>query len=118
MKIQMEFISSDVLKDMLGGDKIEFILKKIKGNKILVLDGGLSPLEETRLIEETMSKINKSFRGIEISTLRDKVDGGIKNKLIKFLGGQTGGLTVIGPSKLVKKIKKEPQKILLFAEKR
>ncbi|MBN2013707.1 MAG: DUF2073 domain-containing protein [Candidatus Altiarchaeota archaeon] len=117
MGIEIEFISSDALYNREKEEKIRFILKKIKRDKILVLEESLTTLEETMLIEETMAAIDDKFRGIEISTLKEKIEGGIRQKLIRMLGGRVGGLTVIGPSKLIKKLKKEPQKILLFAEK-
>jgi hypothetical protein len=117
MEIEIEFISSEILEEKRGDEKIEFILDKIKKKKILVIEESLSPLEETMLIEKTMTIIDKKFPGIEVSTLKEKTDGGIRDKLIRFLGGRTGGLTVVGPSKLIKKVKKEPQKILLFAGK-
>lgn len=117
MGIEIEFISSDVLRGKESDEKMEFILKKIKKNKILVVEESLTAVEETKLIEKTMSEIDDKFRGIEISTLKEKTEGGIREKLIRLLGGTTGGLTVIGPSHLIKKVKKEPQKILLLAEK-
>ena len=116
MGIEIEFISSEVLKDKEGEARMKYIRRRIKKDKILVIDGSLTALEETMLIEKTMSAIDDKFKGIEISTLRGKTEGSIKNKLIKLLGGKTSGLTVIGPSKLITKVKKEPQKIMLFAE--
>lgn len=122
MEIEIEFISSEVLDEKKGDEKMRFILEKIKENKILVIEESLSPLEETMLIEKTMSLIDKKFPGIEVSTLKERmdrgIDRGIRDKLIRFLGGRTGGLTVVGPSKLIKRVKKEPHKILLFAEKK
>lgn len=117
MGIEIEFVSSDVLENRDREEKIRFILRKIKRDKILVLEESLTPLEETMLIEKTMAAIDEKFRGIEISTLKEKTEGGMRQKLIRMLGGRVGGLTVIGPSKLIKRLKKEPQKILLFAEK-
>jgi len=115
MDIELEFISSDVLEAKTPEEKMDFILDKIKGNKIIVMEESLSTEEETLLIEATMKQINKKFPGLEISTLRERSAEGLKEKLIKMLGGRTGGLTVIGPSKLVKKIKKEPQTISVLA---
>lgn len=116
MKIELEFISSDLLESKKGKEKMDFIIKKIKENKILVIEDSLSPLEEGRLIEETMKQINQEFPGIEVSTLREKTDRGVKGKFIKFLGGRMGGLTVIGPSRLIKRIRKEPKEISMVAE--
>lgn len=118
IKIELEFISSEVLDEKSGEDKMKFILDKIKENKILVMEEGLSTAEEVRLIETTMREVSDKFPGIEVSTLGEKSEKGIKDKLIRMLGGRTGGLTVIGPSKLIKKVKKEPQQISLLAEKK
>ncbi|MFH1721430.1 MAG: DUF2073 domain-containing protein [Candidatus Altiarchaeota archaeon] len=114
-ELEIEFISAEVLEKSVEG-KIPLILEKIKANKILVIEECLSPQEEADLIEATMEVVDKKFPGIEVSTLREKSESRFKEKLIRFLGGKTGGLTVVGPSKLVKKIKKEPQQISMFAE--
>lgn len=116
MKIELEFISSDMLGSKSGSEKMNFILDKIKENKILVIEESLSSLEESRLIEATMRQINEEFPGIEVSTLKGKTEKGVKKGLIKFLGGRTGGLTIIGPSRLIKRIKKEPEQISMIAE--
>lgn len=86
-------------------------------DKILVVEESLTPFEESKLIESTMEEVNEKFPGIEISTLRSDEGSSIsiRERLIKLLGGSTGGLTVIGPSKFVKEIKKDPQRISLLA---
>ncbi|MBN2251456.1 MAG: DUF2073 domain-containing protein [Candidatus Altiarchaeota archaeon] len=116
VKIELEFVSSEVLEEKTDEDKMKFILEKVKANKILVMEESLSSTEEAKLIEETMKTISEKFAGIEVSTLREKTESGIREKIIKLLGGKTGGLTVIGPSKLIKQIKKEPQRISVLAE--
>lgn len=117
MRIELEFVSSDVLNPMGENNKIEYIIDKIKKDKILITDDSLSHEEEARLIEETMKRINDNFPGIEVSTLKETKQG-IREKLIRLLGGKTGGLTIIGPSKLIRRIKKEPQQILVLAERK
>lgn len=115
-KIELEFISSDILDEKKGDEKMRFILDKIKRDKILVIEESLSSTEEAKLIEVTMETISDKFPGIEVSTLREKKESGIRERIIKMLGGRTGGLTVIGPSRLIKRIKKEPQMISVLAE--
>lgn len=115
MDVEIEFVSSDVLKVKDIDEKIEYILERVKKGKIIVVEESLSAIEESRLIEETMRSVNKKFQGIEVSTLRDKKAAGFRDILIRVLGGSKGGLTVIGPSKLIKKIKKEPTQISLLA---
>ena len=113
--VEIEFITSDVLKGRSIEEKMRYILDHVKDSKILVIEESLSAQEEVALIEETMRQVNKKFQGLEVSTLRERAEEGIREKLIKLLGGSTGGITVIGPSKLVKKIKKEPQQITMLA---
>ncbi len=116
MKIELEFISSDTLAPKSEEEKMKFILDKIKDNKILVMEESLTTTEESRLIEATMLMVTQKFPGIEVSTLRKDTAPGIREKIIRLLGGKRGGLTVIGPSKLIKKVKKEPEKISMWAE--
>ncbi len=114
MTLQIEFISSDALRPLDSRGRTEYILKSVKKNRIVVLDGMLSPLEEKNLIQETMKKIDGEFPGIEVSTL-GRSDDDLKTRLIRMLGGSLGGLTVIGPSKIVKEIKKDPNRLNLLA---
>jgi len=115
MDIQIEFIAADVMEGMEIKQKVDYILDHVKADKIIVIEEGMSTTEETALISATMAQISKKFTGIEVSTLRERVDSTIKHKLIKMLGGRTGGLTVIGPSKLVREIKKDPKHITMYA---
>ncbi|MEA1924879.1 MAG: DUF2073 domain-containing protein [Candidatus Altiarchaeota archaeon] len=115
MEVEIEFISSNVLESKTNTQRMSYILNRIKKDKILVLERGLSSFDESRLIEETMKQIDEKFSGIEISTLKENNVKGVRKKLIQILGGKLGGLTVIGPSRLIKKIKKEPERISLFA---
>ncbi|MFH1447678.1 MAG: DUF2073 domain-containing protein [Candidatus Micrarchaeota archaeon] len=117
MTLQIEFISSNSLKPMDEEERMDYILRSVSKNKIIVLDEMLSPVEEKNLIQETMKRIDSKFSGIEISTL-GKNESDVRTKIIKMLGGNIGGMTVIGPSKLVKQIKRNPNKINLFAESR
>ena len=114
-EIELEFISSDVMKSKSVEARMKYIIDHVRDSKILVIEESMSPQEEAALIEETMRQVGKKFQGIGVSTLRERGEEGIKEKLIRLLGGTTGGITVIGPSRLVKKIKKEPQQITMLA---
>ncbi len=115
--IELEFISSDILVSKNEDERIEYILDRVKKNKILIMEGSLSPMEESRLIEIDMTQISDEFPGIEFATLGEK-EKGFREKIIHLLGGKTGGLTVVGPSRLVKRIKKDPKRIFLLASKK
>src|SRR3989338_4483048 len=101
MEIEIEFITSEVLVPMSKEERLKYILDHIRKNKILVVEESLSSTEEVELIEATMKQIDEKFSGIEVSTLREKTEGGLREMLIRLLGGRTGGLTVIGSSKLI-----------------
>ena len=115
MAIQIEFLTSAILSQKQGKAKIGYLIDMIKQNKILVLEDPLPNDEETALIEETMKKVSSKFPGIEIGTLGAQAPDDIRGQLIKLLGGKTGGLTVIGPSHLVRAMKRDPQSMSIFA---
>ena len=115
MPIQIEFLPSAVLSQKRGKAKISFLMDMIKQDKILVLEDPLEYEEETALIEETMKKVSSKFPGIEIGTMGNSAPNDIRGQLIKLLGGKTSGLTVIGPSSLVRAMKRDPQSMSIFA---
>jgi len=115
MEIKLEFISADVLSGMTIQQKMDFILEHVKDDKIIVIEEGMTPFEETTLIQATMTQVTKKFPGVEVSTLREKSTQGLRERLIRMLGGSRGGLTVIGPSRIVRQISKDPRRISMLA---
>jgi hypothetical protein len=117
MEIQLDFISSNSLKDKSSAEKIAFILERIKKNIIVVLEEGLSPQEETGLIEATMKEIDaKDFHGIEFYRM-DHQTTGLREKIASLIAGKKSGLTIVGPTRIVESIKREPNYISMFAKK-
>ncbi len=113
--IAIEFLSNNALGK--NQDKLQYILTAVKkGDKIVVLEQPLTSSEEAQLIQLTMQQVDKNFAGIEIATLGSAALD-IKSHLVKLLGGRTSGLTVVGPSKIVKQIKKDPNKLNLLTQK-
>ncbi|MGP8337442.1 MAG: DUF2073 domain-containing protein [Methanosarcinaceae archaeon] len=105
--IQMDLISEDKLAKMAPVEKVRFIIDEVKSGKILVLESGLTPEEEANLIEITMSQINPDdFSGIEMESYPLKVDNSLLGKLFKKNTVRTR-LTVIGPAKQLKTLKKD-----------
>ncbi|MBI5229013.1 DUF2073 domain-containing protein [Candidatus Micrarchaeota archaeon] len=114
MAIQIELIPSTVFSGKEQDEKVRFILNMVRRDKILVLEATLSPVEEKLLIEKTMDHVTKDFPGIEIASFGEEaVD--LKSKLVRFLGGRMSGFTVVGPSNLVKEVKRDPDKLSLWA---
>src|SRR3989338_7630923 len=81
-------------------EKLKRILKAVKDDKILLIEGRLDPGEESELIKRTMQAINKNFSGIEIASidydlkkqeLWDHIRKGIANLLLK----RRSGLTIV-----------------------
>ncbi len=116
--LTLQFIPTNELSSLDQDDKLRKLISLIKTDRILIVEGGLSSLEEAELIERTMEQINKDFRGIEICTVsqekrKSEIGDKIKTTLLKMLGYK-GGMTIIGPASLVKEIKRDPTKIELF----
>ena len=49
--------------------KLKKVLKSVKEDKIILIDGKLDPSEESELIKKTMEQIDKKFKGIEIASI-------------------------------------------------
>ena len=113
MKVQLEFVAARVLEGMSEAEKLKYILAEVKKKKILVLEKGLSRQEERQLFQMTMENVSRSFPGIEISSFGEE-PAGVRSRLIQLLGGRTE-MTVIGPSDLVKEIKRDPDKLRVLA---
>lgn len=102
-------------------ERVKKILGLVLNNKIVIIHGRLRAEEEARLIEDTMALVDhvKNFRGIELAVIEPELsDRGvitkIKHGLAKRLVGDSEALTVVGPSSIVKEIKKDPKKIELL----
>lgn len=115
MAVKIEFIASSVLSGKTAGEKIHFILSNVKEGKIVVLEEPLTPQEEKQLISRTMARVTKNFPGIEVSSLGEPTATDLRARIIRLLGGKTSGLTVVGPSNLVKQVKRDPEKLRLWA---
>jgi hypothetical protein len=105
--VQMDLISEDKLSQMTAMEKIRMILDGVKEGKILVLERGLTPSEEAKLIEMTMTEITPDeFAGIEIESYPSKKNQKLLDKLFRKTVLRTR-LTVIGPANQLKTLKKD-----------
>jgi hypothetical protein len=110
--IQIDFIGSERLDRMGSAQKSSEILESVVSGKIVVLEGGLTPQEESHLIEDTMGRVQPDgFTGIEIESHgRPQSDsgGGLMSKLLgKSDSGKKSSLTVIGPADKVETLNKK-----------
>lgn len=110
--VRIDLISGDRLDRLASMEKIRLILDGVHEGNIVILERGLSPDEESKLIEVTMSEISPDeFNGIEIESYpRTRTDTG---SLLDRLMGRTneGKLTVIGPANQIETLHKDEQLI-------
>ena len=103
--VSVYLVSRQKLAELSPDEKLKFILKEVKKGKILVLEHGLTPIEQASLIESTMREIEQdTFIGVEMegygqdkSTFIQKIFGIIKKPR----------MTLIGPADLLKTVKKD-----------
>lgn len=107
----VHLISHEKIDAMGTEEKIRFILDEAKSGKVLVLERGLTPPEEAKLIEQTMREMDaENFIGIEMQSYG--MDRG-KNLLQRVaMGGARPRMAVIGPAKLLKLVSKDSEKIV------
>ena len=119
--LRLQFIPYSEIENLTSESKITKVLKIAKNNRIILLEGRLSPAEETLLIERTMSNIDRRFKGIEICSIGDSENQDIIKKIKRglaqlLLGVGASGLTIIGPASIIKEIKRDPDKIELLTK--
>lgn len=107
--ISVNLVSRQKLDDLTYNEKIKFILKEVKKGKILVLEQGLTPVEQADLIENTMKEIEEdTFIGVEMEGY-----GEDKPSIIQRILGvvKKPRITLIGPANLLKTIRKDSNMI-------
>ncbi|MDJ1432758.1 DUF2073 domain-containing protein [Halostagnicola sp. A-GB9-2] len=107
--VQIDLISGERMEGMASMEKIRMILDGVHDGNIVILEEGLSPDEESRLIEVTMAEISPDeFNGIEIETY-PKSSTGNSSILGRIMGNNesTKKLTVIGPANQIETLHKD-----------
>ncbi|MFA5613251.1 MAG: DUF2073 domain-containing protein [Methanoculleus sp.] len=117
--VQIDLISAERLDRLTSMEKIRLILDDVMEGNIVVLEKGLAPDEQSKLIEITMREITPDgFSGIEMETypVKDTPDGFFS----RLFGGKRSEtrLTVIGPANQLKTIKKEKDLISAWVSSR
>ncbi|MBU0898730.1 MAG: DUF2073 domain-containing protein [Nanoarchaeota archaeon] len=116
MKLKIKLLPYENLK------KYEFnsLFKDLKDDTIILVDAKLKSEEEAQLIKETMKKVSEKFSGIELSSLELSSEnninlfGKLKKSFVEMLIGKKRGLTLIGPAKIIRKIRKNPEHLMLY----
>ncbi|WP_160135312.1 DUF2073 domain-containing protein [Halococcus salsus] len=106
--VQLDMISGERMDQLTSMEKIRLILDGVHDGNIVILEEGLDPDEESKLIEVTMTEISPDgFTGIEIETYpgAGQSSGGLFDRLM----GRSSDtkLTVIGPANRLETLHKD-----------
>jgi len=106
--IQIDLISGQRLEGLASMEKIRVILDGVRDGNIVILEEGLSPDEESKLIEVTMTEISPDeFNGIEIETY-PRSETADASFLDRLMGKESAKkLTVIGPANQIETLHKD-----------
>lgn len=119
MALTLQFVPYADIESLDADERVSKLLSIVKNKTVVLMEGRLKPEEEAKMIKKTMETINKSFKGIELCTiypeeknmdLFKKLRKGFANMIV----GDRDGLTVIGPSSVVREIRRDPNKMQLF----
>ncbi|MBP1988344.1 DUF2073 domain-containing protein [Halolamina salifodinae] len=106
--VRVDMISGARMEGLTSMEKIRLILDGVREGNIVILEEGLTPDEESKLIEVTMTEISPDeFSGIEIETYpkSSSKDPGLFDRL---MGNETTQkLTVIGPANQIETLHKD-----------
>ncbi|MAF51321.1 MAG: hypothetical protein CMH64_04500 [Nanoarchaeota archaeon] len=120
--LTLQYVPSDELINLDSERKVGKLLKIIKQDKIVLMEGRLSSKEEAELIEKTMEEIDRKFKGIEIASLEPQIKKDfasvLRDSIFKMFFGNKRGMTVMGPANIIKEIKKDPNKLQLYTSNR
>jgi uncharacterized protein len=103
--ITFNLVSRQKLDELSSEQKLKFILNEVKKGKILVLEHGLTPMEKTNLIENTMKEIEQdTFIGVELEGYGQDSPSFVQRL---FRISKRPRITLIGPADLLKTVKKD-----------
>lgn len=117
--VQIDLISGERLSKLTSMEKIHMILDNVRQGTIVILERGLDPEEQSKLIEMTMHEIlPDGFNGIEIESYpsHEEAPGFLKRLLGR--SSPESRLTVIGPANQLRMIRKDKDMISAWVSSR
>ena len=110
--VQIDLISGSRMAGLRSMEKIRLILDGVREGNIVILEEGLSPDEESKLIEVTMTEISPDdFSGIEIESY-PRAETADQSFLDRLMGRESPKkLTFIGPANQIETLHKDEQLI-------
>jgi len=113
----IQYVPRSQVQKLDSDSRVKRLLRIVKEEKIVLMEGKLKPEEETKLIEETMDMVDSKFKGVEVCTVTPQEKMSVfKKSLFELFFGDTRGMTIIGPASIVKEIRRDPNKIQLLMQ--
>lgn len=119
--LTLQFVPYSDIDALSSAKRVNKLIDIVMQNKIVLLEGRLKKEEEKDLIEITMEKIDKKFKGIELAVIDPELKDvaflkKLKDGFVGMLLGDRRGFTIIGPASIVTEIKKDPEQIELLTK--
>lgn len=118
--VTIEFLSKDKLTDQDFEDKLDVVLDKVQENAVLVLEEAWTPEEKSQLIQSSMEEVDEDFPGVEFLGLdagNSRLDKAKRLVYKNFLNEEyRRGLTIVGNSRVMEKIKEEKDTVSFLAK--
>jgi len=104
-ELKIFYVEYDELKKKSQKEVVKYLVDKIEKDYIIIINSSLDPIIEMELTKEIINKIKENpqkFKGIEFITVRKNLKG-LFNKLFN----RKKGLTLIGPSNIIRSMERE-----------
>jgi len=117
-QLKIVFLPTKQLYEKKDNEIFKKIINEVQQGNIVLIEKNISPLFEGQLIKETMKNVSDTFEGIEFVRLdlnekNKNTFEAIKTTISKLLVGERV-LTLIGPSSIIKNIKRDPNAIGMY----
>jgi hypothetical protein len=107
--VKLFYVDYDKIKDLSINNQVDYFLDKIEKGFVIIVDSALDPIVLMKLTEKILSKVNENplFKGIECITIEKNEKRGFINNLFSKIIKKNEGITLIGPSNIIKKMERE-----------
>ena len=108
--VQLDLLSGSRIESMATTEKLRLIIDSVRDGNIVILETGLQPDEESRLVEMTMGEIEPGgFSGIEIESYPSESNDkpGFIGRVLGQEEEKPSKLTVIGPADAMETLHKD-----------
>ncbi|MBD3192172.1 MAG: DUF2073 domain-containing protein [Candidatus Heimdallarchaeota archaeon] len=113
MKYYVDFITKHATNKLTSFEKVKMIIRRVRQNRVIIIESGLTPQEEAELIKQTMMVIDfEQFFGIEFFNW-DRTSSGPRRLFKKSAPNTDSQFTVIAPSDAIQVIENSEELLSL-----